>query len=128
MEWMLLPLKRYADFNGRSRRKEYWMFMLLQAIVLLVLGGLFGVAAALMGGENGPGALAWLIAAIMVIVVLAFIVPSIAVTVRRLHDQGKSGWFYLISLVPYVGGFIVLVFMCLEGTPGANEYGENPKQ
>ncbi|NIJ76511.1 uncharacterized membrane protein YhaH (DUF805 family) [Xanthomonas campestris] len=128
MEWMLLPLKRYADFNGRSRRKEYWMFMLLQAIVLLVLGGLFGVSAALMGGENGPGALAWLIAAILVIVVLAFIVPSIAVTVRRLHDQGKSGWFYLISLVPYVGGFIVLVFMCLEGTPGANEYGENPKQ
>jgi len=55
-------------------------------------------------------------------------VPSIAVTVRRLHDQGKSGWFYLISLVPYVGGFIVLVFMCLEGTPGPNEYGENPKQ
>ncbi|NIJ83940.1 uncharacterized membrane protein YhaH (DUF805 family) [Xanthomonas arboricola] len=128
MEWMLLPLKRYADFNGRSRRKEYWMFMLLQAIVLLVLGGLFGIAAALMGGENGPGALAWLVAAVMGIVVLALIVPSIAVTVRRLHDQGKSGWFYLISLVPYVGGFIVLVFMCLEGTPGPNEYGENPKQ
>ncbi|MBB4606893.1 uncharacterized membrane protein YhaH (DUF805 family) [Xanthomonas arboricola] len=128
MEWMLLPLKRYADFNGRSRRKEYWMFMLLQAIVLLVLGGLFGIAAALMGGENGPGALAWLVAAVIGIVVLALIVPSIAVTVRRLHDQGKSGWFYLISLVPYVGGFIVLVFMCLEGTPGPNEYGENPKQ
>lgn len=104
------------------------MFMLLQAIVLLVLGGLFGIAAALMGGENGPGALAWLVAALMGIVVLALIVPSIAVTVRRLHDQGKSGWFYLISLVPYVGGFIVLVFMCLEGTPGPNEYGENPKQ
>lgn len=128
MEWMLLPLKRYADFNGRSRRKEYWMFMLLQAIVLLVLGGLFGIAAALMGGENGPGALAWLVAAVIGIVVLALIVPSIAVTVRRLHDQGKSGWFYLISLVPYVGGFIVLVFMCLEGTPGPNEYGENSKQ
>ncbi|MCC8475182.1 DUF805 domain-containing protein [Xanthomonas arboricola] len=128
MEWMLLPLKRYADFNGRSRRKEYWMFMLLQAIVLLVLGGLFGIVAALMGGENGPGALAWLVAAVIGIVVLALIVPSIAVTVRRLHDQGKSGWFYLISLVPYVGGFIVLVFMCLEGTPGPNEYGENPKQ
>ncbi|PPU42086.1 DUF805 domain-containing protein [Xanthomonas arboricola] len=128
MEWMLLPLKRYADFNGRSRRREYWMFMLLQAIVLLVLGSLFGIAVALMGGENGPGALAWLVVAVMVIVVLALIVPSIAVTVRRLHDQGKSGWFYLISLVPYVGGFIVLVFMCLEGTPGPNEYGENPKQ
>ncbi|PPU00798.1 DUF805 domain-containing protein [Xanthomonas arboricola] len=128
MEWMLLPLKRYADFNGRSRRKEYWMFMLLQAIVLLVLGGIFGIAAALTGGESGPGALAWLVAAVIGIVVLALIVPSIAVTVRRLHDQGKSGWFYLLSLVPYVGGFIVLVFMCLEGTPGPNEYGENPKQ
>ena len=111
MEWMLLPLKRYADFNGRSRRKEYWMFMLLQAII-----------------DNGPGALAWVVFAIMVIVMLAMVVPSIAVSVRRFHDQGKSGWFYLISLVPYLGGFIVLVFMCLEGTPGPNEYGESPKQ
>ncbi|MCC5083750.1 DUF805 domain-containing protein [Xanthomonas campestris] len=128
MEWMLLPLKRYADFNGRSRRKEYWMFMLLQAIILLVLGGLFGVAAAVGGGDNGPGALAWVVFAIMMIVVLAMVVPSIAVSVRRFHDQGKSGWFYLISLVPYLGGFIVLVFMCLEGTPGPNEYGESPKQ
>ncbi|MCC4587295.1 DUF805 domain-containing protein [Xanthomonas sp. NCPPB 1067] len=128
MEWMLLPLKRYADFNGRSRRKEYWMFVLLQLIVLLVLGGMFAIAAAVMGSDNGPGALAWLIGAIMVIVALALIVPSIAVSVRRFHDQGKSGWFYLISLVPYVGGLIVLVFMCLEGTPGANEYGEDPKQ
>ncbi|MCC4631883.1 DUF805 domain-containing protein [Xanthomonas dyei] len=128
MEWMLLPLKRYADFEGRSRRKEYWMFMLLQVIVLVVLGIMFGIAAAVMGGENGPGPLAWVVGAIMAIFVLALIVPSIAVTVRRLHDQGKSGWFYLISFVPYVGGFIVLVFMCLEGTPGPNQYGESPKQ
>ncbi|APO96913.1 DUF805 domain-containing protein [Xanthomonas vesicatoria] len=128
MEWMLLPLKRYADFEGRSRRKEYWMFMLLQVIVLVVLGIMFGIAAAVMGGDNGPGPLAWVVGAIMAIFVLALIVPSIAVTVRRLHDQGKSGWFYLISFVPYVGGFIVLVFMCLEGTPGPNQYGESPKQ
>ncbi|MEA9556024.1 DUF805 domain-containing protein [Xanthomonas nasturtii] len=128
MEWMLLPLKRYADFEGRSRRKEYWMFMLLQVIVLVVLGIMFGIAAAVMGGENGPGPLAWVVGAIIAIFVLALIVPSIAVTVRRLHDQDKSGWFYLISLVPYVGGFIVLVFMCLDGTPGPNQYGESPKQ
>ncbi|AVQ06364.1 TPA: DUF805 domain-containing protein [Xanthomonas vasicola pv. zeae] len=128
MEWMLLPLKRYADFNGRSRRKEYWMFALMQTLVLIVLGGLFGVAAALMGGENGPGALTWLILAVIMLFVLALIVPGIAVTVRRLHDQDKSGWFYLICLVPYVGAFILLVFMCIEGTPGPNRYGENPKQ
>ncbi|MGV7165051.1 DUF805 domain-containing protein [Xanthomonas citri] len=128
MEWMLLPLKRYADFNGRSRRKEYWMFALMQLLVLFVFGGLFAVAALAMGNENGPGALAWLIGAVMVIVCLALIVPGIAVTVRRLHDQDKSGWFYLISLVPYVGAFVLLVFMCIEGTPGPNQYGENPKQ
>lgn len=69
MEWMLLPLKRYADFNGRSRRKEYWMFALMQLLVLFVFGGLFAVAALAMGNENGPGALAWLIGAVMVIVV-----------------------------------------------------------
>ncbi|MBB3824208.1 DUF805 domain-containing protein [Xanthomonas arboricola] len=127
MEWMLLPLKRYADFEGRSRRKEYWMFMLLQAIILVVLTIMFGIAAAVMGGDGNPGPLAWLVFAIMMIVVLAMMVPSIAVTVRRLHDQDKSGWFYLISFVPYVGGLVVLVFMCLEGTPGPNQYGENPK-
>ncbi|MBB5862904.1 DUF805 domain-containing protein [Xanthomonas sp. 3058] len=128
MEWMLLPLKRYADFTGRSRRKEYWMFALLQAIIFLVLGGIFAIAAALMGGDNGPGVVAWLVLAVMLIVGLALIVPAIAVTVRRFHDQGKSGWFYLINLVPCVGALIVLVFMCMEGTPGPNEYGENPKQ
>lgn len=128
MEWMLLPLKRYADFNGRSRRKEYWMFVLLQVIVLLVLGVMFAIAAAVMGSDKGPGPLAWLVGAVMALVALALIVPSIAVSVRRFHDQGKSGWFYLISLVPYVGGLVVLVFMCLEGTPGPNEYGEDPKQ
>ncbi|WP_343204225.1 DUF805 domain-containing protein [Xanthomonas campestris] len=68
-----------------------------------------------------------MVSAVIVIVALALIVPSIAVTVRRLHDQNKSGWFYLISLVPYVGGFVVLVFMCLEGTPGPSQYGESPK-
>ncbi|KPL50025.1 membrane protein [Xanthomonas axonopodis] len=128
MEWMLLPLKRYADFNGRSRRKEYWAFALMQFLVLFVFGDLFAIAAVAMGNENGPGALAWLICAVMVIVCLALIVPAIAVTVRRLHDQDKSGWFYLISLVPYVGAFVLLVFMCIEGTPGPNQYGENSKQ
>ncbi|OAX87570.1 hypothetical protein A7D16_01900 [Xanthomonas nasturtii] len=128
MEWILLPLKRYADFNGRSRRKEYWMFALMQTLVLIVLTGLFAVAAAVMGSENNPGPVAWLIVAVMVIFVLALIVPGIAVTVRRLHDQGKSGWFYLICLVPYLGAFVLLVFMCIEGVPNPNEYGENPKQ
>ncbi|AZR34195.1 membrane protein [Xanthomonas vasicola] len=104
------------------------MFALMQTLVLIVLGGLFGVAAALMGGENGPGALTWLILAVIMLFVLALIVPGIAVTVRRLHDQDKSGWFYLICLVPYVGAFVLLVFMCIEGTPGPNRYGENPKQ
>ncbi|PPU93704.1 DUF805 domain-containing protein [Xanthomonas populi] len=128
MEWMLLPLKRYAHFTGRSRRNEYWMFLWMQTIVLPVLSGIFGIAAVIGGGDNGQGPLAWVVFAIRVIFGLALIVPGIAVTVGRLHDQRKSGRFYLISLVPYVGAIVLLVFMCMDGTPGPNEYGESLKQ
>ena len=119
MEWMMMPLQRYADFSGRSRRKEYWMFILGVVIVAVVLG--FIESAAGLSGMVGPyGPLSALL-------VLAIIIPSIAVQVRRFHDQDKSGWFVLIGLIPLVGGLIVLVFMCLEGTKGPNQYGPDPK-
>ena len=120
MEWMTLPLKRYADFSGRSRRKEYWMFILGVIIVAVILGiieGALGMAG-MVGGVYGP---------LTTLMLLGIIVPSIAVQVRRFHDQGKSGWFVLLGLIPIVGGIIVLVFMCLEGTQGDNEYGPDPK-
>ncbi len=127
MEWMLMPLQRYADFSGRSRRKEYWMFTLAQAIVYLVLGVLIGIGAA-MGDGNSLGPIGYLGLGLMVLVALALVVPNIAVSVRRFHDQGKSGWFYLLGLIPYAGGLILLIFMCLPGTEGDNPYGPDPKQ
>ena len=106
MEWMLMPLQRYADFSGRSRRKEYWMFFLFCFIVSFVLGIVDGAA-----GLNGILGL---------IFQLAVLVPSIAVAVRRAHDQDKSGWFILIPIY----GFIL---MFLEGTNGPNRFGPDPK-
>jgi len=120
MEWMLLPIKRYADFSGRSRRKEYWMFLLGVIIVAVVLGlieGALGMGGSV-GGIYGPLSLIFLI---------AVIIPGIAVQVRRFHDQDKSGWFVLLSLIPFVGGLVVLVFMLLEGTKGPNRFGADPK-
>lgn len=126
MEWMLMPLKRYAEFSGRSRRKEYWMFTLFQILVLIVMGVLVGIT----GGfdESGASTLGSAMLVIMGLIYLGlFLIPGIAVTVRRFHDQDKSGWFYLLSFIPYVGGLIMLVFMCLEGTQGPNQYGPDPK-
>ncbi len=122
MEWMLMPLKRYADFSGRSRRKEYWMWTLgvvIVYVVLAVLGGAFsgGGEAGLMGGIFGI---------LLLLFWLAILVPAIAVTIRRLHDTDRSGWWILINLIPF-GGIVLLVFMCLDGTPGDNQYGPNPK-
>ncbi|MEM7664828.1 MAG: DUF805 domain-containing protein [Pseudomonadota bacterium] len=125
MEWMLMPLRRYADFSGRSRRKEYWMFQLGYAILILVLVGLAGAT----GGfdESGSSGVGLIFLGLMGIAVLGLLIPQIAVQVRRFHDQDKSGWFILLGFIPYVGGLIVLVFMCLDGTRGANRFGPDPK-
>lgn len=136
MEWMLLPYKRYADFSGRSRRKEYWMFFLLVFIVYIIfaalmLGGM-PFAAMEMAAETGveptpPGPLFWLGTIGLVIFALGTFIPALAVQVRRFHDQDKSGWFVLLNFIPYIGGIVVLVFMCIDGTRGANRFGPDPK-
>ncbi len=127
MEWMLMPLKRYADFSGRSRRKEYWMFILFVVLVTVALSLVLPIIG-LSGGEEGSlfGA-GGAVLIILLLFYLALLIPSIAVQVRRFHDQDKSGWFVLLNLIPYIGGIIVLVFMCLEGTRGPNRYGPDPK-
>lgn len=125
MEWMLMPLKRYADFSGRSRRKEYWMYSLFQAVIYLVLGVIAGVGMA-MGTQGEPGILFTLAVGLIVLAALAMMVPTLAVTVRRFHDQDKSGWFVLLSLIPWIGSIILLVFMCLSGTEGDNRFGPDP--
>ena len=119
-----MPYQRYADFSGRSQRMEYWLFSLFfwgVIIAIMALADLFG---ALGEGEDMPS-LPFVIP--LVLFILGSFVPSVAVTVRRLHDQDKSGWFYLISFIPYVGGVILFVLMCLGGTPGPNQYGPDPK-
>lgn len=119
MNWYLDVLKKYAVFNGRSRRREYWFFMLfnlIASIVLTVIDSLVGTLSA----EAGVGLLSGLYT-------LAVLVPAIAVTLRRLHDTSRSGWWILIAFVPLVGGIVLLVFMLLDSTPGENQYGANPK-
>lgn len=133
MSYMFLPLKRYFDFSGRSRRKEFWLFFLLQILLYAVL--LFALAAsassldATAAGAGDPQAAAAFagLGLTAIVPVLLLIIPNIAVTVRRFHDQDKSGWMYLINFIPLVGGIIVLVFMCMEGTRGPNTYGRDPK-
>lgn len=135
MEWMILPLKRYADFQGRSRRMEYWMFTLGVTILAVLLIVPFFVFADQRGFEPGAqstgdpfgGASAGLLVGLCIFY-LAILIPSIAVQVRRFHDQDKSGWLVLLGFIPYIGGLILLVFMCLEGTHGPNRYGPDPKR
>jgi len=113
-------MKQYADFDGRARRTEYWMFVLFNiifSVVAVVLDNVLGIA--MEGIGYGP---------LYGLYVLAMIIPSLAVAVRRLHDTGKSGWMLLIALIPIIGSIWLLVLYATDGNPGENEYGSNPKE
>jgi uncharacterized membrane protein YhaH (DUF805 family) len=116
MDWYVVVLKKYADFTGRARRREYWMFTLINVLV--------GVAIWMLGMIGGT--LGSLISALGLLYSLAVLVPGIAVSVRRLHDTGRSGWTLLLALVPLVS-IVLLVFLCQDGTAGDNRYGSNPR-
>lgn len=113
MSWFVEVLKKYAVFSGRARRKEYWMFTLFYAIFEIVL---MAVGYAI----DFP--------ALVAIFVVALLLPSLAVTVRRLHDTGRTGWWILIGIVPLVGFIVMLVFLCSDSQPGENKYGPSPKE
>lgn len=118
MEWMLLPLKRYAEFSGRSRRKEYWMFFLFSFLVGIV-ATIFDTAILGFALEsNGP---------INALTSLALLIPSLAVGVRRLHDTGRSGWWLLLIFAILIGWIVLLVFFVSDGERGTNQYGLDPK-
>lgn len=145
MEWATLPLKKYAEFTGRSRRKEYWMYVLLLIVVSVVLGvveGILGINQ-MIAGMYGP---------LSLLFSLATLCPSIAVGIRRLHDINRSGWWLLIAYAPLalamvamllglvglgtamallglagIGALVLFVFSLLEGTRGPNQYGPDPK-
>ena len=111
----------YANFNGRARRSEYWYFVLFTMcvnVILSVIGRFFA----------GSDAMTMVITAITGIFSLAIIVTQIAVAVRRLHDIGKSGWLYLLILIPLVGQILLIVWFCTDSQPGDNQYGPNPKE
>jgi uncharacterized membrane protein YhaH (DUF805 family) len=133
MNWMLLPYRRYAEFTGRSRRREYWMFVLFCVLVFAVLNALFGTNEVIRTSTDfgtgfsygsrltgGGGVIGGLFA-------LASFIPALAVSVRRLHDQDRTGWLLLLVFLPFFGGFALFVLMCLEGTRGPNRYGFDPK-
>lgn len=126
MNWYLEVIKNnYANFSGRARRKEYWMFIVVNTIILAVLYGImFSSIDSYTGEMSGTGFAALIIIGIYS---LATIIPNIAVTVRRFHDQDRSGWMVLLSFIPFVGGLILFIFMCLGGTRGENRFGLDPK-
>ena len=118
MNWYLEVLKKYAVFDGRARRSEYWYFVLFSLIVSVVLSLFDGIIGTLTGLQVGP---------LGSIYGLAVLLPSIAVAVRRLHDTNRSGWWLLLALVPLVGGFVLIWFLAQDSEPAANPYGTNPK-
>ncbi|GHI05847.1 hypothetical protein AQI88_09595 [Streptomyces cellostaticus] len=113
MSWFIEALKKYAVFSGRARRKEYWLFTLFASIIYVVLAAA-GAAA------HAPY--------IVGIAVLGLLLPAWAVTVRRLHDTGRSGWWILFGIIPLIGSIVLLVFYCTDGQAGTNKYGPNPKE
>ncbi|WP_194207018.1 DUF805 domain-containing protein [Superficieibacter sp. 1612_C1] len=114
MNWYIGVLKNYVGFFGRARRQEFWMFALINAIISAVLN----VVQMILGME-----IPWL----TIIYVLATLLPALAVSVRRLHDTDRSGFWLFISLIPLIGAIVLIVFYCKEGTSGTNRFGNDPK-
>jgi uncharacterized membrane protein YhaH (DUF805 family) len=114
MNWYLAVLRKYAEFSGRARRKEYWMFFLFNLLIAVVLGFVLG----LLGGMLGFGTTVANV--VSPIYSLAVLLPGIAVAVRRMHDTDRSGWWILCPIAN-------IIFLCLDSQPGTNQYGPNPK-
>jgi len=117
--------ENYANFNGRARRSEYWYFVLAQILIvfgMLAVGSFLG-----MFFDNSEDGF-FMALGLFGLYFLAILIPYLALIVRRMHDIGKSGWFYLVRFVPVIGGIWILVLLCTEGNFGSNEYGPDPKE
>ncbi|MGL6352631.1 DUF805 domain-containing protein [Aeromonas veronii] len=114
MNWYISVLKQYEVFSGRARRTEYWMFVLCNVIVMLLLG----MVDKLIGGDNEL---------ISSIYSLAVLLPSLAVAARRLHDTDRSAWWLLLGLIPIIGTLVLIYFMVCNGQQGPNRFGDDPK-
>ena len=119
MNWYLEVLKKYAVFSGRATRAEYWYFTLFNILALFVLAIVDGVIGSF-NAEAGIGLLGGIYS-------LAVLVPNISVSVRRLHDTNRSGWWLLIYLIPLIGALVLLIFMVQDSQTSDNQYGLNPK-
>ena len=117
MSYFILCLKKYVDFSGRARRSEYWFFTLFAYLVMIAFAALAAIA---LPAES--------MATLVSILSLAFLLPGLSVSIRRLHDIGKSGWWIFIGLVPLVGGIIFFIFTIMDSESGTNRYGPNPKE
>lgn len=113
MHYYIDVLKKYAVFSGRARRQEYWMFLLFDIAALIIVSIVDAIA--------GTSPLLYALYA------LATFLPSLGVSIRRLHDQGKSGWWILVGFIPLVGWIWAIVLMATEGEPNPNQYGPSPK-
>jgi uncharacterized membrane protein YhaH (DUF805 family) len=112
MNWYLAVLKNYVGFSGRARRKEYWYFVLFNIIIVAILTIIDSILRTRI---------------LEILYGLAVLIPSIAVAFRRLHDTGRSGWWWLIGFIPIIGTIILIIFFVLDSQPGDNKYGPNPK-
>ncbi len=119
MNWYLMTIKQYFDFSGRARRKQYWFFTLINIILSLLLSSFDGLIG-LFNVDAGLGLISGLYS-------LAILLPAIGVTVRRLHDTGRTGWWLLIGLIPLIGALVLLYFLVSNGEEQTNRFGTNPK-
>lgn len=124
MDWMLLPYRRYVDFSGRSRRKEYWMFYLFVVIVYVILSIIMSMGAPtidpMTGQISGGGALMTIGSGLLLLFALGTFLPALAVSIRRMHDQDRSGWWILCPIAN-------IIFLFIDGTAGPNRFGPDPK-
>lgn len=111
--------KKALDFEDRATRKEYWCFYLINMLIYIILS-LLDIMLGVYSFEAGVGILS-------LIFILVVLIPGLAVTFRRLHDIGRSGWWFLINLIPLIGPIIFLIFMLLDSQEGENKYGLSPK-
>ena len=120
MSHYLQVWKKFAVFSGRARRKEYWFFVLFNTLILFVLGAIDGLTGGSPDTDSG-------IAALGVIYIMAAFIPGLSVTVRRLHDTDRTGWWFLMAFIPIVGHLLLFVFTLQDSTSGTNRFGESPK-
>ena len=132
LNYYIKVLKQYADFNSRARRKEYWIFNIINSIIkglLFFLDRMLGTTIASLDlditltTKDGVD-----LGILFMVYALLVFIPHHAVAVRRLHDVGKSGWMLLIALIPLIGGIWLLVLYLTDSNPGENKYGPNPKE